>query len=45
MSYTKMKSWLDEELQSIRDSGIFKDEKLISAPQDDTWFHRANASG
>ena len=33
MSYAKMKSWLDEELQSIRDSGLFKDENVITTAQ------------
>ena len=33
MPYTKMKSFLEEELQSIRDDGLFKAEKLISTPQ------------
>ena len=33
MPYSKMKSWLQEELQDIRDSGLFKEEKLINSPQ------------
>ena len=33
MAYTTMKSWIDEELQSIRDSGLFKGEKIIKTPQ------------
>ena len=33
MTYAKMKAWLNEELQSIRDSGLHKDEKLITTPQ------------
>ena len=28
-----MKSWLDDELQTIRDSGLYKDEKIIRTPQ------------
>ena len=33
MAYSKIKSWLDEELQNIRDSGLFKEEKLIHTAQ------------
>ena len=33
MPYSKMQSWLQEELQDIRDSGLFKEEKLINSPQ------------
>ena len=33
MSYTKIRSWLEGELQEIRDAGLFKDEKVISTPQ------------
>ena len=33
MSYGKVKSWLADELQSIRDNGLYKDEKLIETPQ------------
>lgn len=33
MPYTKMKSWLEEELQGIKDSGLFKEEKIIQTPQ------------
>jgi glycine C-acetyltransferase len=33
MPYSKMKSWLEEGLQTIRDSGLFKDEQIISSPQ------------
>ena len=33
MSYTKMKSWLEEELQTIHDSGLFKAERIINGPQ------------
>ena len=33
MAYTKMKSWLADELQTIRDSGLYKDEKIIRTPQ------------
>ena len=28
-----MRSWLEQELQTIRDSGLFKDEQLIQTPQ------------
>jgi glycine C-acetyltransferase len=33
VAYTKMKSWLEDELQTIRDSGLYKDEKIIRTPQ------------
>ena len=33
MSYTKMKSWLQEELENIREAGLFKEEKSILTPQ------------
>jgi glycine C-acetyltransferase len=33
VTYTKIKSWLEEELQTIRDSGMHKDEKSIRSPQ------------
>ena len=33
MPYSSMKTWLDQELQTIRDGGLFKDEKTISTPQ------------
>ena len=33
MSYSGMKNWLDERLREIRDSGLYKDEKLIKSPQ------------
>ena len=33
MSYSKMKSWLENELQDIQDGGLFKGEKIISTPQ------------
>ena len=33
MTYTKMKTFLEEELQGIRDSGLFKDEKVIKTAQ------------
>jgi glycine C-acetyltransferase len=33
VSYGKVKSWLADELQSIRDNGLYKDEKLIETPQ------------
>ena len=33
MSYTKLKSWINGELRGIQDSGLFKDEKLITTSQ------------
>ena len=33
MAYTKMKSWIEDELQVIRDGGLFKDEKVINSAQ------------
>ena len=33
LPYARMKSRLSEELQTIRDTGLFKDEKLINSPQ------------
>ena len=33
MSYTKIRSWLQEELQGIRESGLYKAEQLIKTPQ------------
>ena len=33
MTYTKIKSFLEDELQGIRDGGLFKGEKLINTPQ------------
>ena len=33
MSYTKMKSWLQAELENIRQAGLFKEEKSIVTPQ------------
>ena len=33
MTYGKMQTWLLEELQDIRDSGLFKDEKIINTAQ------------
>ena len=33
MAYNKVKSFLEEELQGIKDSGLFKGEKLIKTPQ------------
>ena len=33
MSYTKMKSWLQAELENIRQAGFFKEEKSILTPQ------------
>ena len=34
MTYTSIKSWLDQELQGIRDSGMHKAEKVMTGPQD-----------
>ena len=31
--YTKLKPFLDKELQSIRDAGLYKKERIISTPQ------------
>ena len=33
MPYAQMKSWLEGELQGIRDSGLFKQEQVIHTPQ------------
>ncbi len=33
MSYGNVKSWLVDELQNIRESGLYKGEKLIETPQ------------
>ena len=33
MAYERMKSWLAEELQTIRESGLYKAEKTITSPQ------------
>ena len=33
MSYTRMKSWLDEELEEIRRDGLLKEEKLLNGAQ------------
>ena len=33
MSYTAMKSWLTDELHQIKESGLFKGEKIITASQ------------
>lgn len=33
MTYTKMKAFLNEEMQGIRDGGLFKGEKIIKTPQ------------
>ncbi len=33
MAYTKIKAHLQDELQGIEDSGLFKDEKVINTPQ------------
>lgn len=32
-AYAKMKSWIDEEIADIKESGLFKDEKVITTPQ------------
>ena len=34
MSYREVKSWLEGELQEIRDSGLHKDEQVILTPQE-----------
>ena len=33
MPYARMRSWLEDELQGIRDRGLFKEEQLINTPQ------------
>ena len=33
MAYTAIKSWLDEELEGIREAGLYKNEKIIRTPQ------------
>ena len=33
MPYAQVKSWLENELQAIRQSGMYKDEKVIKSPQ------------
>ena len=33
MTYTSIKTWLEEELQSIRDAGMYKAERVIKSPQ------------
>ena len=33
MTYTKIRPWLEKELQVIRDSGLYKDEKIIKTAQ------------
>ena len=33
MTYTSIKTWLEDELQGIRDAGMYKAEKLIKTPQ------------
>ena len=33
MRYSRMKSWLEDELGSIRQDGLYKEEKLIRSPQ------------
>ena len=32
MAYSGIKNWLDSSLREIRDSGLYKDEKLIKLP-------------
>lgn len=34
MPYRELKSWLEGELQEIRDSGLYKDEQVILTPQE-----------
>ena len=33
MSYGNVKAWLEDELQNIRDGGLYKGEKLIETPR------------
>ena len=33
MTYAQMQPWLEQELQDIRASGLYKDEQVISTPQ------------
>ena len=33
MTYSSIKAWLEDELQGIRDAGMYKAEKLIKTPQ------------
>ena len=33
MTYTSIKTWLEDELQGIHDAGMYKAEKLIKTPQ------------
>ena len=33
MAYSGIKNWLDSSLREIRDSGLYKDEKLIKGSQ------------
>ena len=33
MTYSSIKTWLEDELQGIRDAGMYKAEKLIKTPQ------------
>ena len=33
MSYSRMKSWIEDELRDIRDQGMYKHEQLIVTPQ------------
>ncbi len=33
MAYTKIKAWLDEQLQEIKDTGLFKEERPITTAQ------------
>ena len=34
MAYTKIRSWLDEQLNEIKDAGLFKEERVITTRQD-----------
>jgi hypothetical protein len=33
MAYTRMKSFLEEQLQEIKDTGLFKEERIITTAQ------------
>ena len=33
MTYTSITTWLEDELQGIRDAGMYKAEKVIKSPQ------------
>ncbi len=34
MAYTKIRSWLDEQLNEIKEAGLFKEERVITTRQD-----------